>query len=609
MGMVLKRQITAQIRELLRDNPQGLSITDIVKTGNINRNTASRYLEKLLISGQVEMRHLGMAKIFRLTERLPVSAVLSISSELVLQLDNRLRVIFTNDPFLDLLHAKSQDITGKNIEFTVIPSVFDDVFPVLSDHINAGLGGTEWRSELTLPEKGIFFCRIMPTVFNEGTKGVTILFEDITDRKRDEVRIQQSEKRLSEVNNAFLSFTSDPTGNINILTGLAGRMLQGTCALYNRIEGGLLCSLGQWNTPPDFNSCDQPEGHICNDIIMKGGNSSTIITDLLASGYADTDPNVRQFQLQTYVGIPVKIGEKFLGSLCVVYQDTYAPTLQDLEVLAFLGKAISVEDERRTAVQALRESEDRYRNLVEISPDAVILHREGGIVYVNPAAIRLLGARRSDEIIGKRLLDFILPEYRDAIRDNIRRDLGGETTPLTELQMIRIDGETVNVEGRGVKTTTEGKPAVLVTLHDITLRKKRVDALISSEQRYRQLLEQSFDAVIIHKDGKIVVANEAALAIAGASSPADLIGRSIYDFVHPDSHPLVKDRVSDMQTKVMTTLPVVREKFIRCDGGIEEADVMATCFMDNGTPAIQVVFRKASRKPAIKTKSTKNKKR
>ena len=74
--MVLRKEITLQIKDLLKENPQGLSITDIVKVVDINRNTAGRYLENLLISGQVEMRRLGMAKIYVLSQRVPLSAVL-----------------------------------------------------------------------------------------------------------------------------------------------------------------------------------------------------------------------------------------------------------------------------------------------------------------------------------------------------------------------------------------------------------------------------------------------------------------------------------------------------------------------------------------------------
>lgn len=79
--MALSREITAQIKELLEKNPQGLSITSIVSSTRINRNTAGRYLDNLLVSGQVEMRHFGMAKIYSLSQRLPVSSILSISSD------------------------------------------------------------------------------------------------------------------------------------------------------------------------------------------------------------------------------------------------------------------------------------------------------------------------------------------------------------------------------------------------------------------------------------------------------------------------------------------------------------------------------------------------
>jgi len=108
--MVLRKEITSLIKDLLKKNPQGLSITEIVRTTGINRNTAGRYLENLLVSGQVEMRRFGMAKIYGISHRVPISAVLSISSELVLQLDNNLRIVFINEPFLDLLGTEEKMI-------------------------------------------------------------------------------------------------------------------------------------------------------------------------------------------------------------------------------------------------------------------------------------------------------------------------------------------------------------------------------------------------------------------------------------------------------------------------------------------------------------------
>jgi PAS domain S-box-containing protein len=194
------------------------------------------------------------------------------------------------------------------------------------------------------------------------------------------------------------------------------------------------------------------------------------------------------------------------------------------------------------------------------------------------------------------VIDFIVPGFRDVVRENIQKDLNGEVSPQTELLMRRLDGTSVIVEGRGVKTLIDGKPAIQVAIRDITERKEKEVALITSEDRYRRLLEQSFDAVVIYKEGKITVANKAALTIAGAHSPQELIGRSIFDFIHPDSRKIVEDRVAVLKKDGTVILPLIREKFLRIDGSIVNVEVMATCFIDKGIPAVQVVFREVSDK-------------
>ncbi len=267
--MVLKKEISRQIKDLLQKNPQGLNITDIVKEVKINRNTAGRYLENLLVSGQVDIRRFGMAKIYMISQRVPLSAVLSISSEMVVQLDRNLRVIFANDPFLRLIASERENFIGKNIEFTSAAVVFEDLFSDFLENIRQGIEGNEWSGEIVLSAKKVMlFCRIAPTVFDDGRKGVTVILEDVTQRRKDE--------------------------------------------------------------------------------------------------------------------------------------------------------------------KTLQESEDRYRKLVEISPDAVFLHQEGKIIYANPATFTLLGATRPDEIIGKSVLDFVSSEFRDIVRKNIQKDLHGQISPSTE---------------------------------------------------------------------------------------------------------------------------------------------------------------------------------
>jgi len=215
--MAISKDISEQLKEVLRKHPEGLSITDIVKAIPINRNTASRYLDTLLVSGQVEMRHFGMAKIYSVSQRLPISSVLAISSEHVLQLDHSLRIIFVNARFLDLMGIPERDLIGKKIEFTRIPALFEEEFSLLQQWISDSHSGIERKGEINLPAKGrIFSSRVSPAVFTEGQRGVSVLMEDITARKRDEQRLKESEEKFRSIVEASIDgiFVCDEQGRV-----------------------------------------------------------------------------------------------------------------------------------------------------------------------------------------------------------------------------------------------------------------------------------------------------------------------------------------------------------------------------------------------------------
>ena len=188
--------------------------------------------------------------------------------------------------------------------------------------------------------------------------------------------------------------------------------------------------------------------------------------------------------------------------------DTVAyPVIVGGEVTRIAMIARDITD-RKKSEDALRESEERYRQLVEISPDAVLIHQEGKITYLNPAALSMLGVQDGKEIQGKNVLEIIHPDYRDAVRKNIEQDLGGNTTPPIELQLLRMDGSSVIVEGRGVKTTIHGKPAIQVAIRDITERKRIELELRENERRLQLLLDSTEDLIIMQDpEGRYVYFN------------------------------------------------------------------------------------------------------
>ena len=204
-----------------------------------------------------------------------------------------------------------------------------------------------------------------------GEEVIISTARDITERKAAENLLQKHTVRLERINDCLSSLSPDHLLNINRLTALCGELLYATCSLYNRLKDGYLCSYGQWNTPAGYNAIDEPEGHICFDVISGDHDEPILITDLQNTSYSETDPNVRAYGLQTYFGQAVRCAGEALGSLCVVYQTDYCPTDEDKRILGIIASSIGNEDTHYTAEFELQNSESQYRSLFNDSAVAI----------------------------------------------------------------------------------------------------------------------------------------------------------------------------------------------------------------------------------------------
>src|SRR5208283_2765807 len=143
------QQELSQVKDLLRENPEGMSVTDIAKALKKNKNTTGRYLDILLISGQVDMRTYGMTKVFTPSQRVPLSAMLSYSRELIMVLDADSRIVDINDNFLKLLHLSRQNTLGKTLAYINPPDV--DVHELLETF---SAGSADQDHQVTFNLKG-----------------------------------------------------------------------------------------------------------------------------------------------------------------------------------------------------------------------------------------------------------------------------------------------------------------------------------------------------------------------------------------------------------------------------------------------------------------------
>jgi PAS domain S-box-containing protein len=177
----------------LKENPRGMSVSDLAAAVGINRNTVSRYLDVLLVAGQVEMKTYGKAKVFYPSQRVPIAAMLNFSSDLVLVLDRDRRVVQANDAICAFAGRERDEIIGKPIETSPL-AAFDH--PLIRSRINDALNSRESTEELRFlrhSEELFFRVKFLPTVFNDGTPGVTIILENITDARRAEDALRESE--------------------------------------------------------------------------------------------------------------------------------------------------------------------------------------------------------------------------------------------------------------------------------------------------------------------------------------------------------------------------------------------------------------------------------
>lgn len=144
-----------------------------------------------------------------------------------------------------------------------------------------------------------------------------------------------------------------------------------------------------------------------------------------------------------------------------------------------LARSIRYAMERSKTSQSLRESEERYQRLVELSPDAIIVHTGGTIVFVNRAGVELLGANSSEELIGKPFVNFVPTESRVSVSERIDKSLRENIeVPFAEEKFVRVDGAEIQVEAGAVAFIYENEPAVQIVARDISARKLIEEKLI-----------------------------------------------------------------------------------------------------------------------------------
>lgn len=196
--MEAKEETASRILRTLRLRPRGMTITEIARKTRINRNSVSKHLEVLRAAGQVDAAVIGNAKVYSIAQRVPLSSFLCFTRNMILVLDSAFRVVQVNDRFLDLAGVEKSAVVGLHIEDAPVPVVSDE--EVLATIRGVGREQVQTEVSCCLGDRESFFSmQVIPTVFDDGERGCTVVLEDITGRKEYERALHESEAKFRTI--------------------------------------------------------------------------------------------------------------------------------------------------------------------------------------------------------------------------------------------------------------------------------------------------------------------------------------------------------------------------------------------------------------------------
>ncbi len=477
---------------------------------------------------------------------------LTAANEAIAASENRYRFLFesSGDEFFMMdENGKFLQVNEAGCEklgYTREEMIGQGVTMILAPEI---IGMTENRTEQVLRERDVTFesvhmkkdgTRIPVEVCSRAVvfQGKTVLLStarDLTERKKAEAAIAQRNKQLKILSTASVKINAVLNANEILRTlVVSGIELVGAAAgTVGLLDEGMLVfrEYYQWGgfRPIDVKLAPGEGTPGC----VIASKHSRISNDI------ETDPLVikelrDRFSIYNIIDVPIvsRTGD-VLGTFAIHNSHERRPfTEDDVEMLEGLaaGAAVALENAKlltdmARAEAAIRESEEKFRTLVESSLMGVYIIQDGKFVYTNPAMSRMYGYTEDEFLAMESIIETIVPEDRVIVMENIRKRIDGEAESIKyDFRTLKKNGQTFHAEVFGSRTTFSGRPAVIGTADDITERKLAEEKLRQSEERYRSLFEESLDAIYVTTpSGKILDINTAGVKMFGFDSRSEML--------------------------------------------------------------------------------------
>jgi PAS domain S-box-containing protein len=429
---VLDQEKVDRIKRLLKWHQRGMTISDLASEMKINRNLLAKYLDMLLIAGQVEMQVIGAAKVFFLSRRVPISALLEFSSDLVIVIDSDQRIIQVNEQVPLLLELKKEALIGKNfreLDYSFIRAL------EASWRARSPQEKGESVSDVDCTIRGDehhFRAKQVPTAFEDGSDGFTFIVEDITTRKKYEEMLRISEARYR---------------------GLV--QSSGEAIIGNDMAGNII----SWNP-----AAERLYGYKEGEII---GKTMSILVPTTGAG--DLDGVLKRVhQGESIRRHEMKMMRKGGAILDVLI--TISPILGEYGTVTG-ASTIARDITGEKMEQYLREHEDQYRTLVEDLNVGIYRSTgdtRGRFVWGNTALLNILGYTSISDLQDVPVIDvFSDPATRLKLLEELQKK---QFVKNRILHLRRPDGNPISVSVTALAEFDENRNVVFINgiVQDIT---------------------------------------------------------------------------------------------------------------------------------------------
>ncbi len=257
----------------------------------------------------------------------------------------------------------------------------------------------------------------------------------------------------------------------------------------------------------------------------------------------------------------------------------------------------NLREEKRNAELSVRESEQRYRQMVELSPDLILIQVDDEIVFINSRGAQLLGAASPQDIEGNHIMNIIHPDYRGLANRRIQLLEQGLRVPFTEDRFLRLDGKPVELEVIAVPSVYQGRHAVQVFGRDISERKRAQLALEQSDEKFGVIFRESLDAIIIvDAETELIFSVNPSTNRVLKYDAQDILGQH-FSLLFPQEN---KFEERELIQRLRAYGAVLESQlFLRGDGVVIPMDLTATLIPWDHGKAIVVTLRDTSERVQI----------